>query len=51
MGIPQFYAKDQFSVLTEVLSDQGIDVEGVKDTLKAQEIEPVPHVVDQRPIK
>ena len=39
MGIPQFYAKDQFSVLTEVLSDQGIDVEGVKDKLKAQEIE------------
>ena len=39
MGIPQFNAKDQFSVLTEVLSDQGIDVEGVKDKLKAQEIE------------
>ena len=39
MGIPQYNAKDQFSVLTEVLSDQGIDVEGVKDTLKAQEIE------------
>ena len=39
MGIPQFNAKDQFSVLAEVLSDQGIDVEGVKDKLKAQEIE------------
>ena len=39
MGIPQFNAKDQFFVLTEVLSDQGIDVEGVKDKLKAQEIE------------
>ena len=39
MGIPQYNAKDQFSVLTEVLSDQGIDVEGVKDKLKAQEIE------------
>ena len=39
MGIPQFNAKDQFPVLAEVLSDQGIDVEGVKDKLKAQEIE------------
>ena len=39
MGIPQSNAKDQFSVLAEVLSDQGIDVEGVKDKLKAQEIE------------
>ena len=39
MGIPQFNAKDQFSVLAEVLSDQGIDVEGIKDKLKAQEIE------------
>ncbi len=39
MGIAQFNAKDQFFVLTEVLSDQGIDVEGVKDKLKAQEIE------------
>ena len=39
MGIPQFNAKDQFFVLTEFLSDQGIDVEGVKDKLKAQEIE------------
>ena len=39
MGIPQFNAKDQFSVLAKVLSDQGIDVEGVKDKLKAQEIE------------
>ena len=39
MGIPQFNAKDQFSVLAEVLSDQGIDVEGGKDKLKAQEIE------------
>ena len=39
MGIPQYNAKDQFSVLTEVLSDQGIDVEGIKDKLKAQEIE------------
>ncbi|HIG55801.1 MAG TPA: L-rhamnose isomerase [Candidatus Latescibacteria bacterium] len=39
MGIPQFNAKDQFSVLAEVLSDQGIDVEEVKNKLKAQEIE------------
>jgi len=39
MGIPQSNAKDQFSVLAEVLSDQGIDVEGIKDKLKAQEIE------------
>ncbi len=39
MGIPQFNAKDQFSVLAEVLSDQGIDVDGVKNKLKAQEIE------------
>ena len=39
MGIPQSNAKDQFSVLAEVRSDQGSDVEGVKDTLKAQEIE------------
>ena len=39
MGIPQYNAKDQFPVLTEVLSDQGIDVEGIKDKLKAQEIE------------
>ena len=39
MGIPQYNAKDQFPILTEVLSDQGIDVEGVKDKLKAQEIE------------
>ena len=39
MGIPQFNAKDQFSVLAEVLSDQGIDVGGIKDKLKAQEIE------------
>jgi L-rhamnose isomerase/sugar isomerase len=39
MGIPQFNAKDQFFALAEVLSDQGIDVEGVKDKLKAQEIE------------
>ena len=39
MGIPQFNAKDQFSVLAEVLSDQGINVEGIKDKLKAQEIE------------
>ena len=39
MGIPQYNAKEQFSVLTEVLSDQGIHVEGVKDKLKAQEIE------------
>ena len=39
MGIPQYNAKYKYSVLTEVLSDQGIDVEGVKDKLKAQEIE------------
>ena len=39
MGIPEHDAAAQFSALADVLSRGGIDVEGVKTTLKSQEIE------------
>lgn len=39
MGIPQHNPEDQFSALAEVLASQGVDIEGIKAKIKAQEIE------------